>query len=286
MIDPQPTILVTGATGRQGGATARHLAADGWTVRAMTRDPSQPQARLLAEMGIEVVRGDLDDADSVVRALEGIYGVFSVQSYAEHGPTGEVRQGISLADHALKAGVQHFVYTSVGGADRCKGVAHFETKWQIETHIRRIGLPATILRPVAFMESFTFPFFQTMLCSGILPSPQLEGKWQVIAVDDVGRIAASIFRDRNAFLGEEIEIAGDEMSLDEAADVFGRVIGRPVRYVQLSPDELHPSIIQQFAGFTSGGGFRADLQAIRARWPDLLTLEAWLYRTGWNRLAS
>jgi uncharacterized protein YbjT (DUF2867 family) len=286
MIDRQPTILVTGATGRQGGATARHLAANGWAVRAMTRDPSQPKARFLAESGIEVIRGDLDDANSVVRALEGIYGVFSVQSYAEHGASGEVRQGILLADLAFKAGVQHFVYTSVGGAERCTGVTHFETKWEIERHIRRIGLPATILRPVAFMESFTYPFFLTMLYTGILPGPQRPENWQVIATDDVGQIAATVFKDRNGFLGKEIEIAGDEMTMDEAAAVFGRVIGRPVRYVQLSPDQLHPSIVRQLEGFTNGGGFRADVQALRARWPDLLTLETWLYRTGWDRLSA
>ncbi|MFL6212344.1 MAG: NmrA/HSCARG family protein [Blastocatellia bacterium] len=279
------TILVTGATGKQGSATARHLLARGYKVRAMTRDPLQPKAQMLARSGIDVCRADLDDADSVRRALEEAQGVFSVQSFVEHGPEGEVRQGRQLADLALEQGVEHFIYTSVGGAERETGITHFETKARIEAHIAAIGLPATVIRPVAFMESFSYPFFITMLCAGVLLGTQEpQARWQLIACEDVGRIAATIFAERDEFLGRQIEIAGDEPSMLEAADTFSRVLGRSVKYVQIQSGGLSSEIAQGIDGFNRTGQFQADVNALRSRWPALLTLEQWLRAQGWDHL--
>jgi len=116
------TILVTGATGRQGGAVARTLMTHGWKVRALVRDPSTPAAQHLANNTIELIKGDLFTTASLAEVLRGVYGVFSVQtSYAEHGVGGEIIQGTLLADAADKAQVQHFVYSSVGGAERASG---------------------------------------------------------------------------------------------------------------------------------------------------------------------
>ena len=141
-------ILVTGATGQQGGAVARHLLKQpGFAVRALTRDSAKPAARALAQAGAEVVRGDLDDPASVRRALEGAWGVFSVQNFMETGYEGEIRQGKALADAAKAAGVQHFVYTSVVSADRKTGLPHFESKWQIEQHIVQADCPTRYCGP-------------------------------------------------------------------------------------------------------------------------------------------
>src|ERR1035438_4145980 len=113
------TILVTGATGQQGGAVARHLLKQpSFAVRALTRDSAKPAARALEQSGAEVIRGDLDDPAAVRRALEGVYGVFSVQNFMEAGFDGEIRQGKLIADAAKAAGAQHFVYSSVVSADR------------------------------------------------------------------------------------------------------------------------------------------------------------------------
>ena len=149
-------ILVTGATGQQGGAVVRHLRTQGFAVRALTRDGQSPAARALAAEGVEVVQGDLDDRASLDRALAGAYGVYSVQNFALTGVEGEVRQGTTLADAAKATGIQHFVYSSVGSADRQTGIPHFESKFRIEEHIRAIDLPHTILRPVFFMENFGY----------------------------------------------------------------------------------------------------------------------------------
>lgn len=152
--DGRRVVLVTGATGKQGGAAARHLLAAGFGVRALTRDPEGPKARALADGGAEVVGGDLDAPDSLGRALEGVYGVFSVQNPFEHGTGGEVRQGIALADAAMATGVKHFVYSSVASAHRRTGIPHFDSKFEVEEHLRRTGLAHTILRPTYFMENW------------------------------------------------------------------------------------------------------------------------------------
>ena len=134
-------ILVCGATGKQGGAVARSLLDRGFRVRALTRDPQKPEAQALTEQGAEVVQGDMEDRSSMERTLEGAYGNFSVQNFWETGYDAEVGQGKTVADVAQPAGVEHFVYSSVGIAHRQTGISHFESKWEIEGHVRQIGLP-------------------------------------------------------------------------------------------------------------------------------------------------
>ena len=144
-------ILVCGATGSQGGAVARRLLDRGFRVRALTRDPQKPEAQALADGGAEVVQGDMDDRSSVEEVLEDTYGVLSVQNFWETGYDREVQQGETVADAANAAGVEHFVYSSVGSAHRRTGIPHFESKREVEEHVRELGLPYTILRPVFFM---------------------------------------------------------------------------------------------------------------------------------------
>src|SRR5436305_2172481 len=154
MAHSEKTILVFGATGQQGGAVASHLLKDGWKVRALVRNLGSEKAQALGQQGIELVQGDLNQPSSLQEAMKGVYGVFSVQTFmADGGTLAETRQGKAVADAAQEAGVRHLVYSSVGGAERKTGVAHFESKWQIEEHIRTLGLPATILRPVFFMSN-------------------------------------------------------------------------------------------------------------------------------------
>jgi NAD(P)-dependent dehydrogenase (short-subunit alcohol dehydrogenase family) len=130
------TILVTGATGQQGGASLRHLRESGFAVRALVRNPDQPQARVLAGAWVEVAGGDMDDRNSLVRAMDGAYGVYSVQNWSQAGTEGEIRQGINVAGAAMAAGVTNFVYSSVASADRHTGIPHFESKFRIEEQIR------------------------------------------------------------------------------------------------------------------------------------------------------
>ena len=149
-------IAVTGATGQQGGAVARKLLADGWQVRALTRDTDKPAAQELAALGAELVPGDMDNRAELDAAFDGAYGVFSVQNFwlPNVGFEGEIRQGKNVADAVKAAGIQHLVYSSVGSAHRGLGQKHFESKWIIEQYIHSLDIPSTILRPVAFFENF------------------------------------------------------------------------------------------------------------------------------------
>src|SRR5438105_351220 len=147
-------ILVTGATGQQGGAALKHLRSKRFAVRVLTRDPNKPAARALVGRGTEVVQGDLNDQDSLRRAMDGVHGVYSVQTSAKEGPDAEVRQGINLADAAKRSRASHLVYSSVAAADQKTGVPHYDSKFRIEEHIRGTGVPYTIFRPVFFMENW------------------------------------------------------------------------------------------------------------------------------------
>ena len=125
-------VLVTGATGRQGGAVLKHLLERGWPVRALTRRPDSPAALGLAARGVEIAAGDMEDPASLERAMRGVHGVYSVQDFWSSGAEREVRQGYSVADATAATGVAHLVYSSVGGVERNSGIDHWETKWRIE----------------------------------------------------------------------------------------------------------------------------------------------------------
>ncbi len=283
------TILVTGATGRQGGAVARHLRTSGWRVRALTRDPQKPAAQTLAGLGVEVVKGDLDDRNSLAQALKDVHGVFSVQNFWETGAAREVQQGKALADAAKAAGVAHLVYSSVGGAERSTGIPHFDSKWEIEQHIRALGLPATILRPVFYMDNFEGPNFRPAILQGTLTMAMRPDRpLQMIAVEDIGAIAALAFEKPGGFKGRAIELAGDEMTMPQAAEAFSRVTQRTVRFVEQPIEQVRsfsPEAAIMFEWFDQKG-YAADIQGLRALYPALMTFERWLRKSGWGQLSA
>lgn len=276
-------ILVTGATGQQGGTVARYLLSHGWQVRALTRDINKPAALVLKQAGAEVVRGDNDDRASLDAAMRGVYGVFSVQNFWTVGADGEIRQGKLIADAAKAAGVQHFVYSSVGSADQNTGIPHFESKWQIEQYIHALGLPATILRPVAFMENYNWSR-QTILDGtfvgfGLAP----EKKLQIVAVEDIAVFVDMALAAPETYIGQSIDLAGDALTESEIAATFARVVGRPVQVGKrtVDPDQPpDPEMIRMLTWFNNVG-YHADIPALRNLHPQLKTLEAWARETGW-----
>jgi uncharacterized protein YbjT (DUF2867 family) len=277
--------LVTGATGRQGGAVARQLLKRGHRLRALTRDPEKPAARALAKMGADVTRGDLDDRPSVERALEGVYGVFSVQNFWEAGYEREVSQGITLADAAKAQGVEHFVYSSVGSSYRNTGIAAFDGKWAIEEHIRTIGLPYTILRPTSLMEDWE-EMRQEIIVGGTLAQPlDPDTALQQVSVEDIGAFAAMAFEDPEGWIGREVDLAGDEPTMVEFAETFGRVIGREVQYDQVPWEEFREAYGEDLAvmyEWFEEVGYEADIGALREEYPTLTTFESYLRNHGWD----
>jgi uncharacterized protein YbjT (DUF2867 family) len=279
-------IAVTGATGQQGGAVARKLLADGWKVRALTRDVNKPAAQELKALGAEVVSGDMEDRAELDAAFQGAYGVFSVQNFwlTNVGFEGETRQGKNVADAAQAAGVQHLVYSSVGSAHRGMGQKHFESKWIIEQHIHSLDLPYTILRPVAFFENFNweraFILNGTFNAIGLRP----EKERQLISVEDIAVFAALSFARPDEYLGKTIELAGDALTESQLADTFAKVIGRPVKAVKPAAGAGwgDPEEMTAMFNFFNGEGYDADIPALRKLHPGLLTLEQWLRKSGWE----
>ncbi len=282
-------IAVAGATGQQGGATTRHLIERGFRVRALTRDPNSESSLKLKAAGAEVVAADLANPESLRAALDGVYGVFSVQNFwlPDVGFEGEIAQGKNLADAAKAAGVRHFVYTSVGGAERNSGIPHFDSKWIIEQHIEALGLSATILRPVAFMENNLYQ--RDGILSGTFPSWGLAPgrKLQIVATDDIGVFAAIAFERPDEFIGQAIELAGDDLTEDEVAAVFGRVTGRTVAVDRSQPEgapEPNAEMIIMIKWFNEHG-YQADIDALRKIHPGLKNLEAWAEGSGFGAAA-
>jgi uncharacterized protein YbjT (DUF2867 family) len=277
-------IVVTGATGKQGGAVAGSLLDRGFRIRALTRNPQKPEAQVLADRGAEVVQGDMEDRSAMERALEGAYGVFSVQNYWETGYDGEVQQGKTVADAAKAAGVEHLVYSSVGSAHRQTGLSHFESKWEVENHVRELALRYTILRPVFLMQNWEM--MRGMVLGGTLAQPLDPDKpLQQVAVEDIGAFAAIAFENPERWIGREVDLAGDEPTMLEIAETFGRVIGREVSYYQVPWDQFEEQMGEEITvmyRWFNDMGYEADIAALQQEYPEFTTFERYLRAHGWE----
>jgi uncharacterized protein YbjT (DUF2867 family) len=277
-------ILVSGATGQQGGAVSRSLLERGFGVRALTRNPEKAEAGELTDLGVEVVGGDLEDRSSIERVLDGVYGVFSVQQFMEVGVEGEVRQGVQLADAAKAAGVEHYVYSSVGSAHKDTGIPHFESKWEVEEHVRASGVPYTVLRPVFFMQNWEF--MREPILGGTLPQPLDPDKpFQMIDAEDIGIFAAMALADPDKWIGRDVDLAGDELTMPEIAGTFSRVIGRNVDYVQVPWEGFEEQMGEEYTvmyRWFNDYGYEANVAALRDEHPGLVSFEQYLRAHGWE----
>ncbi|HSQ58999.1 MAG TPA: NmrA/HSCARG family protein [Acidobacteriota bacterium] len=258
-------ILVTGATGQQGGAVARELLAKGRKVRAMTRRPDGPAARELKALGADIVAGDLDDAASLERALAGAWGAFAVQNTWEAGVEREEEQGKRFAELARRAGIRHYVYASVGSADQRTGIPHFENKARVEETVRALGFPSyVIVRPVFFMENLASPWFLPGIQQGTLAvGMDSATPLQMIAVRDIGKYGAWAFERHAELNGRAIDIAGDRKNMPQTAEVLARVLNRPVAHLRVPIEEVR-KFSADFAAMLEWFdrvGYSADIEA-------------------------
>ncbi|WP_205499853.1 NmrA/HSCARG family protein [Rufibacter psychrotolerans] len=276
-----PTILVTGATGKQGGAVARHLLSSGFRVKALTRKPASPAARQLQQLGAELVPGDLDQPASFGQHLAGVAGVFSVQAF-EQGPEKEVRQGIGLAELAVQYSVPHFIYSSVTGADAHTGIPHWESKGKIEQHLRGTQLSYTILRPASLYENFLLPPVASRIRKGKLVSPvKKEVVQQFISAQDIGKISAHIFSHPAPYQGSTITLAAEQLTLAQVAAIFSEVLGKEVRYQKLpmflTRLFMGRNLYKMFKWVNEHDAvFLKDLAAFKKEHPHLKSLRDWI----------
>ncbi len=282
-------VLVTGATGHQGGAVAQALLLKGHHVRAFTRVANSPAAQALKAKGIDIAQGSFEDPASLEIALKGMDAVFAVMTFRERGPAGEIQQGKQVADAVKVAGTRFMVYSSVSAANLNTGIPHFDSKFIIEQYIQQLGLPHTIIRPVAFMDNLLNPYNMSSLAKGILQQMTSPGKRnQVIAVEDIGKFTAFVIEKQQQFLSKSIDIAGDELSGEETAAILSRVLNRQIKCEEQPPGaiaQMGPDFAKMIK-WTSEIGYHVNIGQLRQKYAEIswLTFENWAKKQDWSIL--
>jgi uncharacterized protein YbjT (DUF2867 family) len=285
------TVAVTGATGTQGGATARALLDAGHRVRALTRRPHSPAAGALRALGAEVRHADFDDRVSLDAALAGTDSLFAVTTPFGTGIATEARQGKALLDAAAAARLGHIVLTSAAHADRDTGVPHYESKHLIEQHLRAAGVPWTVIGPAAFMDNYATGWTLDGLRDGVLAWPMPASRpLALIPAADIGAFAALVLQRRDQFTGRRIDIASDERTPAQLAEILTSATGRPIvhREVPLAYVRSRSAdLAAMFAYFTTVG-LQVDAAALRRDYPEVgwHHFADWATTQGWPTLLS
>lgn len=281
-------VLVTGATGQQGGAVARALLERGHQVAAFTRKASGDAASRLAGLNASIAEGDLDTPDTLRAAVLGVDTVFLMGNSWEAGPEGETRQGIEAVEALAGTGVGHVIYTSVASANRETGIPHFDSKYAVERRLVDSGLPYTISAPVAFMDNVVARGRDGLAEGRLALALPPDRKLQQIAVGDIGRFVASLAERREAVFGRRIDIAGDETTGKEMADTLARAVGRPFAYRQIPLEVLReqsPEAAVMFEWFDRVG-YSADIDGLRHEFPEVgwQRFDDWAQAVDWSVL--
>ena len=285
-------VLVTGATGKQGGHLVRELLARGHAIRALTRKPDSAGAAALAARGVTVVTGDFEDQGSLERAARGVDTIFAMSTPFESGATTETREGINIvrAASAAGVGVSHLVYSSVAGADRATGIPHFDSKFEVEKEIGRSGVPFTIVAPVFFMENFLADWMAAGIAKGsIAMALPATRRLQQIAVADIAQFTALVIERRGSFLGQRIDIASDEVTSATVAAAISAASGRRIEYAALPIDAVrqqNEDLARMFEWFDRVG-YDADVVGLRLLYPevDWHRFSNWAREQDWSAIA-
>ena len=280
-------VVVTGATGQQGGAVVKSLLERGHQVRAVTRGTDFAKTSELANAGVTVVRASLEDTPALTKALEGATSLFAMTTPSGGGTQAETRQGVSAANAAKAAGV-HLVFTSVGSANRRTGVPHFDSKGEVEEHIAKIGVRATILAPVYFMENLHFG--KAQLAKGVYATPLPPARRLAqVAVADIGAVAVRLLEDPGRFAGKRFDLAGDDLAGNDVVAILSRITGRPFTYFQVPMDVIRHRMGEDGAKmyeWFDRVGYTIDRAALRREFPDVAfhDFESWAEAQDWNTL--
>jgi len=284
------TILVTGATGRQGGSAARALLKKGNRVRAFTRNLCSPAALELRDYGVELFEGNFEDIDTIEKAAKKVDAVFVMTTSFEAGPEAEVQQGKNVIDGVKKAGVKHIVLTSVASANQGTGIPHFDSKYAVEQYLEGSGVPYTIIAPVSFMDNFISPMALPGLrvgrISNVLPEDRTQ---QVVAVADIGAFAAAVILRKDECVGMRYDIASEEITGPQIAEVLTQATGREIQYVVRSLEEAQggmPADLGKMYEWILNVGYNVDIPALHERFPEVEwhTFESWAVGQDWATL--
>lgn len=280
-------VLVTGATGKQGGAVADKLLSNGHEVRALSRRVDSDAAESLREQGAEVVAGTLDDLDSLRRAADGVDAIFGMTTPFEEGMDAEIRQGKNLVDVAGATGAR-LVFTSVGWAYRNTGIPHFETKWQTEQYLTSKAILHTILGPAYFMENLIAPWSVPAIREqGVVAMPLSAGVPQAaIAVDNIADVAVYALENPEEMNGKRFDLAGDTLTGPEIAAALSEITGRQIGYYDVPKTAVDNEDLRLMYEWYEAERPTVDIEGLKATFPDIhfYTWREWLESQNWNEL--
>ena len=304
----QKVIVVVGATGAQGGGLVRAIQADpngGFRARAVTRNATSEKAQALAALGAEVVEADIDDEATIERAFTGAHGAFCVTFFWDHfSPERELTEARTMAQAAKRTGLQHVIWSTLEDTrrrvplddDRMPTLMekykcpHLDAKGEADATFTELGVPTTFLLTSFFWENFIY--------FGMAPSRQADGTLAItfplgdkklpgIAAEDIGKCAYGIFKAGSAYIGKRVGIAGEHLTGNEMASAFSKLLGEPVRYNAVSPDQYRSfgfpgaddlgNMFQYKRDFNEEFCGARDIAASRALNPQLQTFEQFLY---------
>jgi uncharacterized protein YbjT (DUF2867 family) len=281
------TVLVTGATGNQGGAVARLLLEKGYTVRALTRNAGSPAAAQLTARGAQIVEGNLENPADLEKAAGGVDSIFAMSTPFESGMEAEVAQGKAIAD-AAKSANAHLVYTSVGWANLRTGIPHFDSKWEVEQYIHGLGIRYAVLGPAYFMENLITLMAAPFKLHGLVAVP-LSGHVRMpqIALADIAAMAALVLEQPDRLQGRR-DIAGDVLTGPQSAEILSRVTGHEIRYSPVPIEAVRAQsedLALMFEYFEKNSP-QIDVDALRRDFPEVgwHTYEQWARAQDWSSL--
>lgn len=281
-------VLVVGATGNQGGAVVDHLleSAHEFEISGLTRNSSSETANALAERGVSMVEGDLSKPETLREPVRAADAVFAVTNFWTQGFDAQVQQGKNIATVASEEGVEQFVLSGVGSHETETGIPHFDSANEIDQHIRALDLPYTILKPVFFFENLE-AFVESIIEEGTLALPLEPGvSLQMISSNDVGRAAAVTFENPAEFIGESIDLAGDERTLEETAAALSDVTGIEVSAIHVPVEDAYESFGEEFTvmcEWFNEVGYSAEIDSLQSQFGfEFTTLEPYLREHGWE----
>ncbi len=287
---PNPiTVAVAGATGKQGGALARVLLHRGHRVRALTRRPESKAATDLQALGADIYQADFDDNVAVQRATAGADAFFLMATPYGAGVDAEVRQARAAAKAAKEAGVKHLVYSSVASADQGTGIPHFDSKYEVEVYIRKLGIPWTIVGPVFFMENLLGPMFIQGLRAGTLSMPLPASRpLQLVTVEDIAGFVRVVLERPSEFQEKRIDIASDSLTGPEMAKTLSQANGRDINYAEasLDPVRTRSTDLARMWEWFDQVGYSVDLDAVVRSYPDVgwRDFRRWTREQDWSVL--
>ncbi len=284
-------IAIAGATGTQGGATARALLRAGHPVCALTRSPGSAAAGDLVRLGARVAYADFTDRASLDAALAGCTALFAVTTPFTGGIDREVADGIALLEAAAATGtIAHVTLTSAANADRGTGIPHFDSKHRVERHLATLGIGWTVVAPAVFMEQYTRPPTPQGLRDGVFARAMAPDQpFALIAAEDIGAFAARTLTSPAEFAGRRIDIASDVRTGTEIASILGAACGREVAFEEVPLDQVTaraPELAPMFRYFATVG-LEVDVAGLRRDYPEVgwHSLADWAVRQDWRLLA-